>query len=131
MQRHFSTGELINRVGQLISKSERTRLQCFSYQMFFFRKSIEPCYCVSIYLFINTRETAARIVFVDDISRAMTRQVQYVAIHCTPKNERTQYIVHKNNSCRCFPGVCMFTVHKEPVYLSFYYKKRGSASFIA
>ena len=34
---------------------------------------------------INTRETAARIVFVDDIFRAVTRQVQYMAIHCTPK----------------------------------------------
>ena len=34
---------------------------------------------------INTRETEARIVLVDDIFRAMTRQVQYIAIHCTPK----------------------------------------------
>ena len=34
---------------------------------------------------INTRETAARIVLVDDIFRAMTRQVQYMAIHCSPK----------------------------------------------
>ena len=33
---------------------------------------------------INTKETAARIVL-DDIFRAMTRQVQYMAIHCTPK----------------------------------------------
>ena len=41
---------------------------------------------------INTRETAARIVFVDDIFRAMTHQVQYMAIHCTPKNERTQFM---------------------------------------
>ena len=38
---------------------------------------------------INTRETAARIVL-DDIFRAMTRQVQYMAIHCTPK--RTQFM---------------------------------------
>ena len=36
-------------------------------------------------LTLNTRETAARIVFLDDIFRAMTRQVQYMAIHCTPK----------------------------------------------
>ena len=31
----------------------------------------------------KTRETAARIVLEDDIFRAMTRQVQYMAIHCT------------------------------------------------
>ena len=41
---------------------------------------------------INTRETAARIVFMDDIFRTMTHQVQYMAIHCTPKNERTQFM---------------------------------------
>ena len=35
--------------------------------------------------FVNTRETAARIVLEDDIFRAMTLQVQYMAIHCTPK----------------------------------------------
>ena len=34
---------------------------------------------------IKTRETAARIVLEDDIFRAMTRQVQYMAIHCTLK----------------------------------------------
>ena len=34
---------------------------------------------------IKTRETAARIVLEDDIFRAMTLQVQYMAIHCTPK----------------------------------------------
>ena len=34
---------------------------------------------------INTRETAARIVLVDDIFRVMTLQVQYMAIHCTLK----------------------------------------------
>ena len=33
----------------------------------------------------NTRETAARIVLVDEIFRAITRQVQYMAMHCTPK----------------------------------------------
>ena len=31
------------------------------------------------------KEAAARIVLVNDIFRAMTRQVQYMAIHCTPK----------------------------------------------
>ena len=35
-------------------------------------------------------ETAARIVLVDDIIRAMTRQVQYMATHCTPRMKRTQ-----------------------------------------
>ena len=35
----------------------------------------------------NTRETAARIVLVDDIFRAMTRQVRYMAMHCTPKTK--------------------------------------------
>ena len=34
---------------------------------------------------IKTRETAARIALEDDIFRAMTRQVQYMAIHCTLK----------------------------------------------
>ena len=34
---------------------------------------------------INTRETAVRIVLVYDIFRAMTRQVQYMTIQCTPK----------------------------------------------
>ena len=34
---------------------------------------------------IKTKETAARIVLEDDIFRAMTHQVQYMAIHCTPK----------------------------------------------
>ena len=29
----------------------------------------------------------------------------------------TKYIVHLNNSCRCFPRVYLFTVHKEPVYV--------------
>ena len=32
---------------------------------------------------IKTNETAARIVLVDDIFRAMTHQVQYMAVHCT------------------------------------------------
>ena len=64
--------------------------------------SVCLCMCVYVCVYvnrffvdgkhINTRETAARIVFVDDIFRAMTRQVQYMAIHCTPKNERTQFM---------------------------------------
>ena len=34
---------------------------------------------------LKTRETAARIVLEDDIFRAMSRQVQYMAIHCSLK----------------------------------------------
>ena len=33
----------------------------------------------------NTRETAARIVLVNELFRAITRQVEYMAMHCTPK----------------------------------------------
>ena len=40
---------------------------------------------------LNIRGTAARIVL-DDIFRAMIRQVQYMAKHCIPKNERTQFM---------------------------------------
>ena len=55
---------------------------------------------------VNRRETAARIVLVDDILRAMTRQVQYMAIHCTPKmkelnlctNTRQNLHVNKNDT---------------------------------
>ena len=41
---------------------------------------------------IKTRETAARIVLEDDIFRAMTRQVQYMAIHCTLKWKNSIYV---------------------------------------
>ena len=34
---------------------------------------------------VKTNETAARIVLVDDIFRAMTHQVQYMAVHCTTR----------------------------------------------
>ena len=46
--------------------------------------SFEAWVCFIRSFSVNTRETAARIVL-DDIFRAMTRQVQYMAIHCTPK----------------------------------------------
>ena len=53
---------------------------------------------------ISTKETATRIVLVDDIFCAMTRQVQYMAIHCTPK-------VKELNLCTTCK-LCQVFVHK-------------------
>ena len=36
----------------------------------------------------------------------------------------------KNNSCRCFPRVYMFTVHKEPVYVKMYQHESETLSIV-
>ena len=40
---------------------------------------------------IKTSETVARIVLVDYIFRAMTHQVQYMAIHCTTRMQELNF----------------------------------------
>ena len=47
----------------------------------------------------KTRETAARIVLEDDIFRAMTHQVQYMAIHCTLKWKNSIYVQTLDKTC--------------------------------
>ena len=48
---------------------------------------------------IRTKETAARIVLEDDIFRAMTHQVQYMAIHCTLKWKNSIYVQTLDKTC--------------------------------
>ena len=47
----------------------------------------------------KTKETAARIVLEDDIFRAMTHQVQYMAIHCTLKWKNSIYVQTLDKTC--------------------------------
>ena len=48
-------------------------------------KGLELSSIVLALLTLNSSETAARIVLKDDLFRAMTHQVQYIAIHCATR----------------------------------------------
>ena len=43
-------------------------------------------------IFMSVMNDVLRPFLRKSIFCAMTRQVQYMAIHCTPKNERTQFM---------------------------------------
>ena len=54
-----------------------------------FLATVPEVFCCC-YLFLKTRKTTARFVLVDDKFGALTRLVQGMQIHCTPKMKKTQ-----------------------------------------